>query len=442
MRRIVIIGGGIAGLATAYFLRDQAEVIVLESGSRVGGKLVTEERQGFLLEGGPDAFVAYKPAALELCRELGLEPIPTLPTRKRGQIVHRGRLRPVPDGLVGVIPTRWLPMALTPLLSLRAKLRMLADLVLPRGPLEDESLGAFLTRRLGRELVERLADPLLGSIYGAPADHLSARCLFPRLLALEEKHRSLILGILSQPSNGPGGPAMWSLPAGMAALPAALESRLGGRIRLNQEVRRVESGRVVLRHGSLEADAVILATPADVTARLLGAGPAAEALAAIRYQRVATVGLAFPRDRVRHPLDGHGFVAPDGACTWASSKFPGRAPGGAVLLRAYLRDPGPCDEVATRTATERLRPLLGLEGAPLFSRLHRWENPVYRVGHQDLVDRAERALPPGLLLTGSAYRGVGVPDCIEQARRTAELLRHPGPPALTVISPVGDRALA
>lgn len=420
MRRVVVVGGGIAGLATAYFLRERARVTVLESGPRAGGKLLTERHRGFLLEGGPDAFVAYKPAAVALCRELGLELAPTLPARHRSRVLHRGRLRPLPEGLVGVIPSRWLPMALTPLLSLGAKLRMLADLWLPASEqAEDESLGAFLARRLGTELVDRLADPLLGGIYGAPAHELSARCLFPRLLALEKQYRSLIRGVLSQPS-APRGPEMLSLRDGMQALPEALARHLD--VRLGWAAQRVESGRVIVDGQALEADAVVLATPAPVSARLLGR--AGGTLARVAYQRVATVGLAFRRDQVAHPLDGHGFVIPKSesvtACTWASSKFADRAPEGAVLLRAYLRGPSGQDEALAASVAEQLRPLLGLRGEPVLSRVHRWENPVYRVGHGELVDEAERALPAGIHLTGSAYRGVGVPDCIEQARLTAE----------------------
>lgn len=420
MRRVLVVGGGIAGLATAYFLRGRAEVTVLEAGARAGGKLLSERSQGFLLEAGPDAFVAYKPAAVELCRELQLELVPTLPSRHRSRVLHRGRLRPLPEGLVGVIPSRWLPMALTPLLSLGAKLRMLADLWLPASEQsEDESLGAFLARRLGHELVERLADPLLGGIYGAPAHELSARCLFPRLLTLEKQYRSLIRGVLSQPS-GPRGPEMLSLRDGMQALPEALTRLLD--VRPGRVVQRVESGRVVVDGQALQADAVVLATPAPASARLLGR--VGDCLAGIAYQKVATVGLAFRREQVAHPLDGHGFVVPRSesvtACTWASSKFAGRAPAESVLLRAYLRNPAGDDQALGERVTERLRPLLGLRGEPILSRVHRWENPLYRVGHGELVEAIEHTLPPGIYLTGSAYRGVGVPDCIEQARRTAE----------------------
>ncbi len=432
MPRVIVVGGGLAGLATAYFLGQRAEVTVLEAAPRAGGKLLTEARDGFLLEGGPDAFVTYKPAALELCRELGLELIETLPARPRSLVLDRGRLTPVPEGLMGVIPSRWLPMALTPLLSWTGKLRMLADLWLPaRRESSEESLAEFLRRRLGGEIVERLADPLLAGIYGAPADCLSSRCLFPRLLALEEKHRSLIMGVLRQPSRA-RGPEMLGLRAGMSGLTEALQARVNGRLRVGQQVEQVLPGQVRVGGEWVQADQVVLATPAPQTARLLGPGALSEQLASIAYQKVATVALGFHRRQVIHPLDSHGFVVPTrqaglvSACTWSSSKFPGRVPASCVLLRAYVRNPQDSDEELVEGVVQELRPLLKLIGQPRMTRVFRWENPVYRVGHGELVSGLDRHVPAGLFLTGSAYRGVGVPDVIEQARSTAERVAQAG----------------
>jgi oxygen-dependent protoporphyrinogen oxidase len=463
---VVVVGGGIAGLSAAYALsRDgrpagpAPDVLVLEREARFGGKVVTERLEGFVVEGGPDAFVSTKPWALELCRELGMEDrlIRADMRRRKVYVLHRGRLRPLPDGLAMMVPSRIWPMLTTPLLSPRAKLRMGLDWLLPpRRDETDESLGAFISRRLGRQAYERLVEPLMSGIYAGDGDRLSLLATFPFLREWEQEHGGLTRaawrwGRQRRLSSGVNGrPSVFvTLRTGLAELTEALVDRLGPRsLRAGTEVTDLSRWggryRLGLADGTtLEADAVILATPAFVSADLVSQlDPHLEpALRDIDYVSTATVSLAYRRSDLPRDLDGHGYVIPrvEGraalACTWTSTKFPHRAPEGYGLLRIFLGRAGQ-DEVVREEdarlvarARDELASTLGIRAEPVLARLQRWPRamPQYRVGHRDRVEslRSRLASLPGLFLAGAAYDGIGLPDCIRSGRQAAaQALEH------------------
>jgi oxygen-dependent protoporphyrinogen oxidase len=466
---VVIIGGGISGLSTAWYVQQQAPqngrpltYSLLEQGGRWGGKVLTETVDGFgetpfIVEGGPDSFLTQKPWALQLARELGLENelLPTNDAQRKIYVLHRGKPLPLPDGVLLIVPTRFKPFALSPLISPLGKLRMALDWFIPaKRDGQDETLAGFVSRRLGAEALDKIAEPLMAGIYNAEAERQSLLATFPRFRELEEKHGSLIRGMIAgrraeastKPiTNGSRPLSMFiSLAGGMETLVQTLRGRLTGDCRLGTGVRAIRQqtdGRYLLElsDGSeLAADAVVIALPAHAAANLLIqlAPEAAEGLAAIRYVSTGTISLAFRREDVPHPLDGFGLVIPRSerrainAITWSSTKFNQRAPNGHVLMRVFFggsRQPHLMeadDEAIEAVVRSELKALLGIENAPLFRRLYRWQraNPQYDVGHLDRVAAIEAALPAGLFVTGSPYRGVGLPDCVHQSQQTAARL--------------------
>lgn len=457
---VVVVGGGISGLAAAHRVAELArergielELKVIESRARLGGTIATERVDGFIVEAGPDSFLSEKPWALALCRRLGLESklVRTDDRFRKVFVWFRGRLHPLPDGFQLLAPTRLLPFATSSLFSWPGKLRMAMDVLLPRGGGDDESLGAFVRRRLGREALERVAQPLVAGIYTADPDDLSLGATMPRFLETERRHRSLILGLRralrAAPQPGTSG-ARWSLfvtlADGMETLVDALADRLpDSSVVLRQRVASLERAggrwRLATADGvRFEADRVIIAAEAHAAARLVRyVDPAlATLLGEIEYAGAATVSLGYRRSDVAHPLDGFGFVVPrtEGravlAGTFSSIKYPGRAPDGHVLLRCFLGgalDARVLDEddaqLASRARAE-LREALGITAEPALSRIARWpaSMPQYRVGHLARVETLERrALTlPGLHLAGGAYRGVGIADCVRSAEAAAE----------------------
>jgi oxygen-dependent protoporphyrinogen oxidase len=439
--------------------RDGAfDLTLLEARERLGGTIHTERADGFLIESGPDSFLSEKPWALALAERIGLGArlCRTDDRFRRTYVVHRGRLHPLPEGFLLLAPARLWPFLGSSLFSWRGKLRMALDLVLPRRTADgDESLAGFVARRLGREALERVAEPLVGGIYTADPARLSLAATMPRFLALEREHRSLILGLRRSASpreRGGASGARWSLfvtlVGGMGELVDALALRLPReRIRLGARVAGVARGsgeapwRVGLADGTaLAADGVILAGEAPTMAGLVrDADPdLGRLLAAIPYASSATVTLAYPRAAIRHPLDGFGFVVPRGeaqavlACTFSSVKYPGRAPAGYALLRVFLggaRQPEVLsrdDAAMVRLAHADLAPLLGITGPPCLSRVarHPVAMPQYEIGHVERVAAIERQLAarPGLELAGAAYRGVGIADCVRSGEEAAERL--------------------
>jgi protoporphyrinogen/coproporphyrinogen III oxidase len=459
--RIVVVGGGIAGLAAANRLvelaRDERrplDLVLLEATGRLGGTIRTERSEGFLLEAGADSFISEKPWALALAERVGARLRRTDDRFRRTYVVRRGRLRPLPEGFLLLAPTRAWPVLASGVFSWRGKLRLGLDLVLPRGSgAADESLGSFVRRRLGREALERVAQPLVGGIYTADPDRLSLAATMPRFLALEREHRSLILGLRRTARAGEtagASGARWSLfvtlAGGMEELVAALAARLPtGAVRLGSPVGGIvpapDGWRVHPRDGApLHADGVVLAGPAPAMAALVSAvdpGLASQ-LGGVVYASSATVALAYPRAAVRHPLDGFGFVVPrvEGrailACTFSSVKYPGRAPDGAVLLRVFVGGAlqadllARADEDLIRLAHDDVATLLGVAGDPVLARVwrHPGAMPQYDVGHLDRVAAIESRLEafPSLALAGAAYRGVGIADCVRSGEAAAERL--------------------
>lgn len=453
---VAVVGGGIAGLSAAWYLQQAGiEYVVLEAGQRWGGKIHTERIEGygsdpFVIEGGPDSFITQKPWGLALAQELGLTDalIGTNPDLKQTYVLHRGRPLPLPDGVLLLVPTKLKPFLLSSLLSPWGKLRMGLDLFLPpRRDDGDETLAEFVQRRLGREALERIAEPLLSGIYNAEADKQSLLATFPRFREIEQQYGSLTRGMLAQQarrrndSSGRPSPPFFVAPRdGMETLVEALVARLTGEHRTETPIVSLEplagGYRLYQDDGAaLEAERVILATPAYVAARLLQplAPDAAALLASIRYVGTGIVSLAFRADHVVNPLQGYGLVIPQGerrpinAVTLSSVKFARRAPAGYELVRVFFggsRSPQTMelDDAALLTTVRReLEAILGLGAEPLFSRIYRWPqaNPQYDVGHLERVAAIEAALPEGIWVIGSAYRGVGIPDCIRQGREAA-----------------------
>ncbi|MGH9161519.1 MAG: protoporphyrinogen oxidase, partial [Vicinamibacteraceae bacterium] len=355
MPRVIVVGGGIAGLAAAYELaRRGVDVRLLEASDRLGGLIRTEVVDGFTIDAGPDAFLVTKPGAVALCNELGImsRAIDTLLPRV-AYVLRNGRLHALPDGVVLGIPTNVAALATTRLLSLRGKLRAAGDLILPR-PLTldaaDESIGALLRRRLGHEVVDWLVEPILGGIYGGNVDELSAPLALPELWRALSERRSIITTMRAARRPPSTGGPFRSFPGGMIELVEAIVAALPpGSIQCRARVAAVTTSpevTVALDSGaSLPADGVVLAAPAHVAARLLEPMDpvVAERCGSVHYTSLASVVLAYPRSLVRHPLAGSGFVVPAlerhcplMAATWVSSKWPGRAPDGSVLVRAFF----------------------------------------------------------------------------------------------------------
>lgn len=446
-----VVGGGVSGLTAAYRLRQRGvPCVLLEESERWGGVIRSENVDGFLLEAGPDSLLAQKRDALELCRELGLAGriVPTNERERAVYVLHRGRLHPLPDGMFLAVPTRLLPFARSGLFSWPAKLRMGLDLLRPaRRASGDESISDFLGRRFGRECVERLGEPLLAGIHAGVPERLSMQATFPRFVELEARHGSLIRGLLAARAAARNAPAppppFYSLRGGLVELVESLVARLPPealRLRCGVEAVVREGDSFSLRlagDAPLRARALILALPTKRAGRLLSRllPEAGRVLDGVAQASTATVLLGYRRGDVVHPLDGYGLLVPRGeglrttACSFFSTKFPGRAPDGHVLLRGFVggaRDPGALtldDAALVATVREEMTPVLGLRGAPVLARVFRWpeRTPQLEVGHLARVADVERAVSgvPGLFTTGAGLRVTGIPDCVADATRVA-----------------------
>ena len=482
--RIAIVGGGMAGLGAARVLEDAraadpaVDWHLYEDESRFGGKVHTVRRDGFVVEGGPDSAIIEKHWPITMARRLGIgdrfedsnEGI------RKSFVFTRGRLHELPEGIILMVPTRMVPFALSSLMSWPGKVRMGMDLVLPRGGSArgaggdgDESLGDFVRRRLGKEALARIAEPIVAGIHAGDPEQMSVRATFPMFLDMERKHRSLILAMLKRrkarqkaaagaatrprPEGGPHS-YFYSFKGGLQELSDALVASLPAeRLRGGSAVRTMTpcgagcgasgagSGAYALQlaDGSrVVVDAVVLATPAWASGdllRMVAPLPAAD-LSSIQYVSTATASLAFRRDQVAHDLTGFGFVVPRAenrpvmATTWSSSKFPGRAPEGHVLLRSFLGRAGIeaaaqlDDDEMTKVVRAELREVMGIAAEPELVQIFRWPRgmPQYRVGHVDLVDRIEAgvARAPGIELAGGAYHGIGIGDCLREGAAAAE----------------------
>jgi oxygen-dependent protoporphyrinogen oxidase len=446
---VVIVGGGISGLAAAYELQQRGlRFELLEASNRLGGVILTETIDGFTIDAGPDALLVQKPAGLKLCAELGLQSrLQSTLEPRTAFILRNDVLHALPEASILGIPTRIAPFISTGLFSLMGKLRFSLDLILPRGSYgteNDESIASFFTRRFGRESVDYLAEPLLGGIHAGNVERLSMRALFPRFLEAEDRHRSLILGFRQQAKKASGNGAFRSLPGGLEQLVHTLVDELPQE-HLHQQNRvvRVEGSQPYVVHcesgKTIQARTVILAIPAEHVATLVAQfnSKLAELCREIPHVSTATIALGYRRQAIGHPLKGNGFVVPRverdtriTAASWVSSKWPGRAPRGQVLLRAFLggsRDSTVLAQPNTeliRIAHADLARLLKIDEEPRLSKVYRWKRstPQHEVGHLSRMEQIELQLQeyPGLYLTGSSFRGAGIADCIANARATAK----------------------
>ena len=441
---VAIVGGGIAGLAAAYELQRRGlSFRLLEASPRLGGVLLTERFDGWTIDAGPDSLLVQKPAAVALCRELGIGDrlVSTLVPRT-AYVLRDGVLHPIVEGSFLGFPVRFGSLARSSLFTVGGRLRMAAEFVLPRSaPADDESIASFVRRRFGEEAVDYLAEPLLAGIHAGDVERLSMRALFPRLLEAERQAGSVIRSFRSlQVTPSPQG-AFVSLPGGMGELVDALGRALPQEnILLSArvgELRRAGSFVLESEAGTVQARAVILGIPAYAAANLLrGFDTTLASLCdGVPYASTATVSFGYRRDQIRHPLAGSGFVVPRVerlpllAATWVTSKWPGRAPEGHALLRAFLgggRDPHRLehdDAELVETARDALEDALDIDGGPIFARLYRWsrQSPQYEVGHLRRVEHIDQRMAaiPGLFLAGSGFRAIGIPDCIADGRHTA-----------------------
>jgi protoporphyrinogen/coproporphyrinogen III oxidase len=459
----IIVGGGIAGLATAFELHKRnVPFVLLERTARAGGVIRTERVDGFTLEAGPDALLIQKPEAIRLAEELGVGDrlVPTnLP--RLAYIQRGGNLYPLPAASVLGIPTEVGPFVATRLFSWPGKMRMGMELFVPRrtDP-ADESIGSFMARRFGSEALTYLAEPLLAGIHAGDVDRLSVNALFPRFAEAERKYGSLLKAFRlmhrragapqatrsarTTARRRPGEGAFKSFPEGLELLVDRLVARLpSDALRFGAPAvslrRNPASGyEVTTKDGVFDGRVVILCAPTFAVASIVSdldrelAGACNE----IQYASSATVSYAFERTQIRHSLTGSGYVVPRVedrsilASSWMSSKWPGRAPQGHVLLRVFIggaRDPDALahsdDELIAR-GLNAIRPVLGITGDPVVARIYRYDraNAQHEVGHLDRVTRIDRALArhPGLFVTGSGFRGTGIPDCVADARATAQ----------------------
>lgn len=440
--RCIVIGGGITGLSAALRLRDAqgpGNVVLLEASDRLGGKIRTERQDGFVIEAGPDSFLASKTGGLALCRELGLDQrlTSTRPARRRAFVKRRGRLYPLPAGFSGLVPVRVLPLLTSGTISFRGGVRAALEVLVPRREGEgDESVGAFVRRRFGREAYEHLIEPLLSGIYAGDGDTLSLQSTFPQLRAMERTHGSVIRAMLASSRHPASVAGFVTLPLGLTELVDALRARLEGlTIKTNEPVHHVQRTtfgyEVVLSNGDrLESRSVVLAAPADRASRILAGldDELARLLRAIPHVSTAIVTLAFRRDDLKRIPAGHGYVSPrvEGgsvvACSISSHKFDGRASHDALLLRCFLGRAG-ADEVAAmpdatllQIVRAELSAVFGIDAPPILSRVVRWPAglPQYTLGHAERLAGIEERLRSfaGLQLAGASYHGIGIPDCI------------------------------
>jgi oxygen-dependent protoporphyrinogen oxidase len=438
--------------------RRPLELVLLEAKDRVGGAIWTNRVDGFTLEGGADSFITNKPWGVDLCRELGLgeKLIGTDPQHRRSFVVRQGRLAPVPEGFVLLAPNRLGPILMTPILSWRGKLRMLMDLFLPRKDDDtDESLASFVKRRLGREVLERLVQPLVGGIYTADPNDLSLKATLPQFLAMERDYGSLIRAALhnarearsaERSASGARYGLFVTLEDGMDTLPRTLAAALPpGTVRSNTPVRRItrtdsmSPWRIELLNGMpIEAKAVVMTVEAHAAARLLDAydPDLALQLRAIPYASSVIANVAYRRDQVAHPLDGFGAVVPAIenrsilAVSFLSVKFPRRAPSGTVLMRVFVGGATQPelydldDSAIKQLVRDEMAALLGATGEPLLIEVGRHPRamPQYTLGHGERVAAIRQRLAKHscLVLAGNAFDGVGIPDCIRGARAAAD----------------------
>ena len=437
-RPVCIIGGGISGLSSAYYFNKAGiRPTLIEQSPRVGGVIQTEHIHECTLEAGPDSFLAIKPAAVELIREVGLgdEVLGSNDELRATFILKRGRLEPLPEGMMMMVPTKIMPVVKSRLLGWGTKVKMGLEYFRRPARHEDRSVRDFLADHYGQESVDYLAEPLLAGVYGGDPGQLSVNSVLTRFVEMESKFGSLTRAVLTQPRPKNGGPLFRTLKSGLSTLidrlapsadlvhgtAEALE-RSGGSWRVRVDGEWIEAGTVVLATRAYQSGALL---------RPLDAG-LGELLTAIPYTSSLTLSIAFKRADIAHPLNGHGFLVPKRerrhvkACTWVHRKFNYRVPEGLVVMRCFLSGESlaESDSALIDIARGELRDILGVDAEPLFHTIHRWPGSMaqYTVGHQTRIEevRARAAALPGLKLIGNFFDGIGIPDCIRLGKQAAQ----------------------
>lgn len=458
MLHVTIIGGGISGLATAFYLQEKSRehnrevrYTLVESAPHLGGKIATERVGDFVIEGGPDLMLTQKPWGVQLCQDLGLDDrlISTNDDQRHTFLLQKGKLVPFPNDFT-LLPTRLTSFVRSPMFSLWGKLRIGMDLIIPRRKeLGDESLADFIRRRFGQETVDKIGGPLLAAIHQADPERLSLLSTFPRFATMEREYGSLIRAMRAQkrkqpPSQGKP-PAMFkSLKFGLGEMVDALAKRLNGDLRTGSPVTCVrpcdEGFEVTLCDEIFPTHVLVLAVPAYVASELVNpfASELSKILGTVRYVSSGTVSLGYRKAEVenQHKLNGFGFLVPKSegrfisGCTWSSSKLQYRAPDDCVLIRAFVGGSDREDIVSlddsdlVQVVRREIGDIMGFTADPIVQRIHRWRQgrPQYDVRHLDRVAKMEALADtiPGLFLTGSAYRGSGIPDCVKEALNTVD----------------------
>jgi protoporphyrinogen/coproporphyrinogen III oxidase len=458
-KKVIIVGGGITGLATAYYLQKEArekqisiKVKLIEASDRLGGVISTEKRDGFIIERGPDSIIARKKSALRLIEEVGLKDKIISNTAGKSYIYARGKLHTMPEGSFMGIPTKVTPFALSGLFSPLGKMRAAGDFILPKGEQKaDQSLGAFFRHRLGDEVVDNLIDPLLSGIYAGDIDELSLMALFPNFYEIEQKHRSLVIGLNK---SMPKAPKTAKKPGSKKGMFISLSTGLEELI--HQVERRLEEGTVVkgtavkkvVKAGSIyqvhfetgeveSADSVVITTDHFHAQRMLSEYAFMEQFKDMPSNSVANVAMAFPKSAIEKDIDGTGFLVSRNsdfritACTWTHKKWPGTSPDDMALLRCYVGKPD--DQEAVELSEEEivemvlkdLNKTMNITAKPIFHVVTRWRKamPQYTVGHLEMIDKVKKQLEvelPGVFLAGGSFEGVGIPGCIDQAEAAVE----------------------
>ncbi len=430
MRRAVIIGGGISGLSTAYYLAKAGiPSTLIERERRLGGVILTEHVEGCLLEAGPDSFVTFKPAALSLIKEIGLgdQVIGSNDQTRATYIWKRGRMVKMPEGFTLMVPAKVAPVIATPLFGLGTKMKMAAEWFRSPQPSNgDRSVSEFVTDHYSREVVDYLTEPLLAGVYGGDSDSMSVRSVLPRMVEWEAKYGSLSRGAKKEVKPGKkGGTLFNTLKGGLTTLTEELVRQAGGNLEvIYGEVEQILPGyRVRVNGETIEAENVVLATPAWRAAGLLGSGELSGLLDSVPYTSSTIVALIYRREDVEHPMKGHGFLVPKverrhvTACTWMNNKFNFRVPDGKVALRCFVHgDPDKTED--------DIRLMMGITAEPIARTVHRWPRAMaqYTVGHEERMKKVDQILAatPGLHLAGNAYSGIGIPDCVRMGKAAAE----------------------
>lgn len=451
MQKVVIIGGGITGLTTAYYLQKEArekelpiDVKLIEATHRLGGKMQTVVKDGFIIERGPDSFLARKQSATRLAKEVGVEDSLVSNTAGKSYVLVKERLHPMPGGSIMGIPTQIAPFVTTGLFSPLGKLRAAADFVLPRSnPAVDQSLGEFFRRRLGDEVVEHLIEPLLSGIYAGDIDQLSLMSTFPQFYQVEQKYRSLVLGMKKATPSSPKKTnekkdkgIFLTFKDGLQSFVDAIEAKLepdsvlkGFRV---ESIQKNDSGYEVELNGGemLQADSIVMSVPHHVTQSIFKQHRFFDPFKDMSSTSVATVALAFSEKAVKD-IEGTGFVVSRNsdytitACTWTHKKWPHSTPKGKVLLRCYIGRAGDeavvelSDDEIIKIVLDDLNKTMNITMDPEFAIISRWKDsmPQYTVGHKERIENVIKQLKeelPGVFIAGSSFEGLGLPDCIDQ----------------------------